>query len=296
MDDATIERIASQHFDDHKVTKVQRLTGGVSADVFRVDLISRAAVEQSIVLRVHGEHHSGHPAQIEFDLLRALQQSGLPVAEPLHLNTRGDLVPYPYLTMRFVAGTSDFPHDAPHAYIEAMAAMLLRIHNTPTHGLPALPVRHEPLPELLDYLPQDLPGESRWRAARKMLTGLNGGAYEGPDQLLHGDFWPANVLWRGNEVAAILDWEDAAIGDPLSDVAGCGLELRYLLGADGMARFTEAYAAQAPVDLQRLALWRAYVAAAAQHFMSNWRLPAEREAHMRSQAMATLSEAVDALR
>ena len=57
----------------------------------------------------------------------------------------------------------------------------------------------------------------------------------------------------------------------------------------------QAYAAKAPVDPRRLALWSAYVAAAAQHFMSNWRLPPQREAHMRSQAMATLSEAVDAL-
>jgi aminoglycoside phosphotransferase (APT) family kinase protein len=40
--------------------------------------------------------------------------------------------------------------------------------------------------------------------------------------LLHGDFWPGNALWRDGALVAILDWEDAAIGDPLADVANAG--------------------------------------------------------------------------
>jgi len=36
--------------------------------------------------------------------------------------------------------------------------------------------------------------------------------------LVHGDFKPGNVLMRGDEVAVILDWETAHLGDPLEDV------------------------------------------------------------------------------
>jgi aminoglycoside phosphotransferase (APT) family kinase protein len=38
--------------------------------------------------------------------------------------------------------------------------------------------------------------------------------------LVHGDFHFGNLLFRGGEVAAVLDWEIASIGDQLFDVAG----------------------------------------------------------------------------
>ena len=55
---------------------------------------------------------------------------------------------------------------------------------------------------------------------------------------MHGDFWPENVVWNGAAIAGIIDWEDAAVGDPLSDVATARVELRYKFGAPSMQRFT----------------------------------------------------------
>ena len=115
--------------------------------------------------------------------------------------------------------------------------------------------------------------------------------YRGPHKLLHGDFWPENLLWRNGEVAAVLDWEDAAVGDPMADVAGARVELRYKFGPKAMQHFTDAYAQHQEVDFKRLALWQVYVAAAAQHFMGTWGLPAEQEAHMRREALASITEA-----
>ena len=96
-------------------------------------------------------------------------------------------------------------------------------------------------------------------------------------------------------VAAILDWEDAAFGDPLSDVACCRVELRYKFGKASMQRFTEAYARDRVVDRERLALWQVYVAAAAQRFMGKWGLAPALEAHMRTEALASIREAGAAL-
>ena len=110
-------------------------------------------------------------------------------------------------------------------------------------------------------------------------------------KLLHGDFWPENILWKNYSVAAILDWEDAAIGDPLCDVAACRVELRYKLGREVMDQFTTEYQKHHPVDPHRLAVWQVYVAAAAQHFMGQWRLEESLEAHMRGEALASMREA-----
>jgi aminoglycoside phosphotransferase (APT) family kinase protein len=88
-----------------------------------------------------------------------------------------------------------------------------------------------------------------------------------------------------------LDWEDAAYGDPLSDVACTALELRYVVGADGAERFLQAYQDLKTLDRPRLALWQLYVAAAAHHAMGSWGLDADREAHMRKTALTAIREA-----
>jgi len=32
--------------------------------------------------------------------------------------------------------------------------------------------------------------------------------------LVHGDFWPGNILWQQNQLAGVIDWEDAMLGEP----------------------------------------------------------------------------------
>jgi len=43
---------------------------------------------------------------------------------------------------------------------------------------------------------------------------------EGRPTLVHGDYHYGNMLFRGHEVVAVLDWEIAQIGQPLLDL-GC---------------------------------------------------------------------------
>ena len=154
--------------------------------------------------------------------------------------------------------------------------------------MPALPSRLDPLPEVFEYLPT----AAEWGGLKARLRALTDTGFKGAPCLLHGDYWAQNLLWEQGRITGILDWEDAAIGDPLSDVAGASVELRYLFGREGMQRFIAAYSALSSVDPTRLALWQVYVAAAAQHFMSTWQLAPEREARMRQQALATLEESV----
>jgi aminoglycoside phosphotransferase (APT) family kinase protein len=36
--------------------------------------------------------------------------------------------------------------------------------------------------------------------------------------LVHGDFRFGNLIWNGGELAAVIDWERATIGDPMQDL------------------------------------------------------------------------------
>lgn len=281
------EKIVRQLFPDGRLTSTRRLTGGVSADVFRLEVESEDGESQAVVLRIHGNSYGGHPADLEYRLLQTLHAGGLPVPEPMLVDSGGAVLEDPYLVMSFVPGDTEIPDDAKENYIAQMASMLARIHAHPTAGLEDLPVRHNPLPEVFDFLPE----EDEWQPLVEYLGSLNATAYTGSDALLHGDFWPENLLWEEGALAAVLDWEDAARGDPLSDLAAARVELRYKFGVPGMQHFTECYRTYSVIDDRRLALWQIYVSAAACRYMGDWGLPAAREAHMRRVALASIREA-----
>lgn len=287
MTDDAYAAIAARLHPGATLEAISRLAGGVSAEVHRLDLRLVDGSTTRVVLRVHGAAHSGHPAEREFRLLKALHQGGLPVPEPLLVDVSGALLTEPYLVMAFVDGSNTLPAGQEDGHIDVMADWLARIHAFPVSVLPPLPARSDPLPEVFDFLPEG----AEWQPLRAHLRSLTDTGYRRAPALLHGDYWPHNLLWQNGKIAAILDWEDAALGDPLSDVACSRLELRYKSGTAGMERFTEAYARHRPVDRQRLALWQVYVSAAAQRFMGNWGLDAALEAHMRALALASLREA-----
>jgi thiamine kinase-like enzyme len=52
--------------------------------------------------------------------------------------------------------------------------------------------------------------------------------------LLHGDFWPGNILWKNGRLTAVIDWEDAALGDPVADFANSRLEILWAYGRKAM--------------------------------------------------------------
>ena len=43
---------------------------------------------------------------------------------------------------------------------------------------------------------------------------------DSPAALLHGDYWPGNILIHPKGGLTIFDWEDAAIGPPVLDLLG----------------------------------------------------------------------------
>ena len=275
-----------------KYLSLDPLVGGVSANTYLLRAVAASGQEQCWVLREHGTNHSGHPATLEFALLKALHRAGLQVPEPLLCDVSLTISAYPLIVMTFVRGSSLIPLNMQQAYIDRMARQLWQIHRQPLEDLPALPQRLDPLPEAFDYLPR----EPQWRELRQRMRGLGDTAYVGASRLLHGDFWPQNLIWRQGEIVSVLDWEDAAVGDPHADVAAASVELRYLFGATGAQRFVSAYAELNFVDPFRLALWQVYVAAAAQHFMGQWGLEPARESHMRSGALAAIEAAAKVLR
>ena len=284
-----IAAAVAEHFPEARVRAIERLEGGVSAQVFRVDLLRADGSDQSVVLRVMGK--SGLSSAQEYALLQALHAAGLPTPRPIRLDDSRRRIDASYVLMDFVEGSSDIPEGLAEAHMDGMAETLARIHRTPTASLPELPSRLDPVREL----PAFLPDGAEWRPLRDHCAALAPNPFAEEPVLLHGDFWARNLLWKDGRIVAVLDWEDAALGDPLSDVACAQLELSYLFDDGLVDRFLSACKARMSIDPLRLALWRIYVASAAQCYMGGWGLEPSREARMRQAALRQIREAAAVL-
>jgi uncharacterized protein (TIGR02172 family) len=98
------------------------------------------------------------------------------------------------------------------AYARLLANLQAEMHARSAPELPPLNERLARKVQTADLLPDDLKA-----AALLALERLPGG-----DRLCHGDFHPDNILLT-RQGPVIIDWTDAACGNPLADVARTSL-------------------------------------------------------------------------
>jgi aminoglycoside phosphotransferase (APT) family kinase protein len=260
------------------------LRGGVSAHVEALELALPDGSERRVVVRRHGAAHwkalTRDVTVVEYQLLSALSAAGLAVPLPLWVETGSELLGSPFFVMAYVDGAPELdPSELPSALAQ-MAEYLHRVHTLSVDV--ALPPREDPVAGALSFVAETDPV---YEVLRSLSTQAPTSA------LVHGDYWPGNVLWKAGKLVAVLDWEDAAYGDPVSDLAGCRLELLWKYGASAAEAFSEHYLSLAQLDTTRLPVWELYAASAAAASMSDWGLPPDREADMRNKAQNVIAAA-----
>ncbi|MEJ7583660.1 MAG: phosphotransferase [Acidimicrobiales bacterium] len=208
----------------------------------------------------------------EFRLLVRLQAMGLPTPVPRWLDESGDVLPEPYSVLDYVDGSPRFVTPDARATASTFATELAAIHRIDgsRSELADLPRRTDVIAENLTRARAGPDEPLREGLIREVL-----GRHWPPSEplrlaLLHGDFWPGNVLWAGDDIVAVIDWEEASVGDPLADVGVTRLDLLWVFGETAMATFTDEYlglGAPRPADL---ALWDLVAALRPAGALSSW--------------------------
>ena len=263
----------------------RRLEGGVSCDVVLLKVREGTKIKKFVV-RTEGLPMSENTVETEFYLLKSISNKQVPTAEAFYFDNSCEILDKPFMVMSFLEGQIFEPKEGEFSFLEIMAKQLIYIHQTDITYLPELPIRIDPLDELISYLPK----ESRWDELNSFIKGLNKEKFEGEKVFLHGDFWLGNLLWKDSLIVGVLDWEYAAIGDPLSDLAVACLEVRYEAGIEGVDIFKYTYSNFLDIDEYRLSLWLIFVASSTLHFIDEWKLPNKRKKKMIKEATSTIEE------
>ncbi|NKQ56177.1 phosphotransferase family protein [Amycolatopsis sp. K13G38] len=212
---------------DLKVTALNRIPEGHSGFTYFVDL--ECAPYPRLVLRLPppGAQPKG-PADVarQGRIMSALRARGLPVpAVPVICDDPQALDGRPFILMEAVDGVradvAASREDNTELARAAVAAMK-QLHAVPAEGtgiagesVAGLPEELNRWSKLIDRAPQELTAradELRRSLAKTMPPGSPRAG------LVHGDFTFGNLLFRGTEVAAVLDWEIAGLGEPLLDL------------------------------------------------------------------------------
>lgn len=217
-----------------------KFTGGQSNPTFKLD-----TPNGPYVLRRQPPGKllkSAHAVDREYRVLKALENSDVPVAKVYHLCEDPSVLGSLFYVMEYMDGEvywdSSLPdiagNDTRHVMYEQMVKVLAALHQVNVHDV-----------DLDDY---GKPGNyferqiSRWTKQYRLsetstisemdelITWLEGNipADDGRVSLVHGDFRMDNLMFAKDapKIIAVLDWELSTLGHPFADLAYQCMQLR----------------------------------------------------------------------
>jgi Ser/Thr protein kinase RdoA (MazF antagonist) len=166
--------------------------------------------------------HGAQPQRLarEHALLTAVAAMELPVAHPRALPGIADRADRTAMLVTTVPGT-ERPQPDWDPVAGPLIALLRDLHAA--GPVPAAPPRawcggpHWP-DIVADSVIPALPADCA-TAADRVVRELLAAERDAPIGFVHGDFGPHNILWRGDEICSLIDFDHSCAGDPAIDYA-----------------------------------------------------------------------------
>jgi aminoglycoside phosphotransferase (APT) family kinase protein len=284
IDTEKFQQVA-QKIDVHaKLLRAWELKGGISAQVTALEIEHLDSRIEKVIVRQHGVADRAENPNIavdEFKLLQHLNAAGLATPKPYLVDKSGDIFDLPYIVIEFIDGETDFAPATLDDAVRQLATHLASIHHVDTVPLTFLPDKTQQYSDKLRQRPATLDDSLSEGRIRNFLESVWPLPRYNSSTLLHGDYWPGNILWKDGQVAAVIDWEDAALGDPLADLGNMRLELLWTFGVEAMEQFTQHYQVVNALDFTNLPYWDLCAALRPASKLSEWAGDAVAEKRMR---------------
>jgi aminoglycoside phosphotransferase (APT) family kinase protein len=300
QEDKKFEQVVQKMDPQRKLLRTWKLKGGVSAQVTALETLRTDGDTQKMIVRQHGDVDLKHNPQIaadEFKLLHLLHSVGLAVPTPYHLDQSGEIFSTPYIVIEYIEGKPEFaPAHVPDLILQ-LAMHLSLIHQVDCSQLDVsfLPKLAQRYAEMLRERPTTVDESLDEGHIRDALEAVWPLPQRNAAVLLHGDFWPGNILWKDEQLVAVIDWEDAAVGDPLADIANSRLEILWACGMEAMQRFTDQYRSMTSIDFIHLPYWDLCAALRPVAQIAQWGLDDITERTMREGHRLFVTQALEKL-
>jgi aminoglycoside phosphotransferase (APT) family kinase protein len=240
-----LEAIVGQHIDakGFRIFGLERIPGGMSKHTYQFSLDRGAGNIEELIVRKAADRPlvaiDGFVLRREFDLVKSLYGAQYKLPEPLWWSDAAAGAIDDFYVMRKVEGRTSgslFSTDTaiPEVVMLQMAGQLAILHSIQLERFSEYIARHED-PVLLDETITERIRRyvgiwlETWRAAARQASPAEMYAFTwlaenvpsnpGRPALVHGDFSPHNVMWKGDQLTAVIDWEGAHFGDPAEDLA-----------------------------------------------------------------------------
>ncbi|MBZ0293219.1 MAG: aminoglycoside phosphotransferase family protein [Anaerolineae bacterium] len=257
---AVLEKVAP----DCKSFHLTAFSGDNANHTYLIDIEFEDKASEKIVFRRYNLENGDceNKARREYAALTMMHPGKLAVPEPILLDADGTLMGSPGIVTRYVPGIVIDVDTNPQAWVAGvsqLATALAQIHSTAIDSAikPLLMngnaeivwfLNRGTVPEYMSKYPD---GAAIWHAVAELWQRKQ----SVQPGLLHLDIWSGNVLWQGNSIATIMDWEEAAYGDPGIDVGYCRMEY-FLIGQDEAAEeFLRQYERETGHPVENLPLW-----------------------------------------
>jgi len=210
--------------------------------------------------KVFGNYERGEKARREFKTFELLNQHHLPAPEALYLDENGDVLEIPGIVTGFVEGKllMDTPSE-PLEWARKLAKMLAKIHSIPCgeeqqqfllkgNAEASWVVKYDQPPAYMQNYPG---GVDVWQWMRQHYPNIQTDI----PVLLHLDYWSGNILWHANKISAVIDWEEAAYGDPAVDVAYARMNMILMGVPEAADEFRRVYESARGYRVKNLGFW-----------------------------------------
>lgn len=223
--------------------------GGVSATTTAFEAVFPDGAYRRFIARQPGpwarEDRDG--VKREFETLRRVSRSGLPVPAPRYLEPDGE---DNFYVLDYIDGEPNLAPKNWEPYVREFAEKLALIHRVDVAAAGLQGVRRLKNP----WTPRRETSDARMREEeiRALLESIGPQQGPNPEVLRHGDYWPGNLLWRNEKIVAIIDWENACLGEPLADLAIARLDIAWVAGIAVAEQVTNCYLQANPIETSLL--------------------------------------------
>ncbi len=214
-----------------KVLEVMQLPGGFSKQTYMVRLTPDSGLPEEVVIRYDpADSVFGVTVNKEFGIINILHERGVHVPEPYALETSGKVLGAPFMvTARAIGGSIGDSYQVDGgstAFGANLARELAKMHGIApeTFGPGIYGAEIGTKERLLNEIDQF---RSLWRESGSTSIAMdcafqwltqNVNCADGRRTLIHRDVGCHNLIVQDDEIAALVDWEAAAIGNPAQDL------------------------------------------------------------------------------